>query len=653
LEGVQRLTGVGVPCGARASAGWPSLRDGRFSLIWLDGPWFKDQYGRTLMLRGVNLGGSSKVPYPSGATHIREGLFDHRNVSFVGRPFPLQDADEHFARLRSWGLTFIRLLVTWEAIEHAGPGIYDEQYLDYLVALVHKAGEHGLKLFIDPHQDAWSRMSGGDGAPGWTLELVGMDVTRIPQTGAAIVHAIAGRDYPRMIWPTNCNKLAAATMFTLFFAGSDFAPRTKIMGEPAQEFLQRHYIAAVKQVVSRLKGMRHVVGYDTMNEPSEGFIGWPDLNQPPSLLRLGDTPTPFQAMLLAAGYPQQIEGWELGLLGPRSLGQQLRNEERVRLWMDGFPAIWRENGVWDVGQDGEPLLLRPRHFAEIRGRPVLFRQYLAPFLQRFAEEIRSVDPEAAIFVEGPPRKAQLDSTLSQLAGLVAAPHWYDGLTLFTTKYRPYLALDLSTGKLQFTPRGNWRSFAAQLARIKSEAQDQLGPVPVLIGECGVPFNLQGRGSGRGGSHWQARAMDATLRALEANLLSYTLWNYTADNDSQHGDQWNGEDLSIFSRDRQANPSDINSGGRALEVVIRPYARAIAGRPLHMRFDYRTRRFEFEFEHDSAVQAPTEVFVPLYQYPAGVRVTVTDGDFDLDLTQQRLTYQHTTERRSHLLSLEPA
>ena len=80
-----------------------------------DGIYFKDEHNRRLLLRGVNLGGSSKVPYPNGATYIREGFFEHRAVSFVGRPFPLEEADEHFRRLKAWGLTFLRFLVTWEA----------------------------------------------------------------------------------------------------------------------------------------------------------------------------------------------------------------------------------------------------------------------------------------------------------------------------------------------------------------------------------------------------------------------------------------------------------------------------------------------------------------------------------------------------------
>ena len=131
-----------------------------------------------------------------------------------GRPFPIEEADEHFARLREWGLTFVRFIVTWEAIEHAGPGQYDEAYLDYLVQVIDKARQHHIRLFIDPHQDVWGRLSGGDGAPGWTYEAVGFNPEHFTETGAAVVHAIHGEPLPRMIWPSNYSKLAAATMFT-------------------------------------------------------------------------------------------------------------------------------------------------------------------------------------------------------------------------------------------------------------------------------------------------------------------------------------------------------------------------------------------------------------------------------------------------------
>jgi hypothetical protein len=175
-----------------------SLTTASAKLIVPKGFWFMDTQGRTMLLRGVNLAGSSKLPLsPDGATWKRDGFYDHRQVSFVGRPFPLDEADEHFSRLRRWGLTFLRFLITWEAIEHSGPGQYDEAYLDYLYAVIKKAGEYDFCLFVDPHQDVWSRFSGGCGAPGWTFERVGMDVTRFHVTGAALTHQEHGDPLPR------------------------------------------------------------------------------------------------------------------------------------------------------------------------------------------------------------------------------------------------------------------------------------------------------------------------------------------------------------------------------------------------------------------------------------------------------------------------
>ncbi len=614
---------------------------------------FKDTHNRTLLLRGVNLGGSSKVPAaPDGATYIRDGFFDHRAVSFVGRPFSLDEADEHFTRLRAWGLTCLRFLVTWEAVEHAGPGIYDADYLDYLTEVVAKAGEYGLTLFIDPHEDVWSRFSGGDGAPGWTFEAVGLDITHFHETGAAVVHATHGDPFPRMIWPTNNARLAAATMWALFFGGDDFAPAAKVDGVPVQTYLQRHYIAAMQQIARRLKDFPHVIGYDTLNEPASGYIGWPDLTKPRGQLKLGPMPTPFQAMLLGAGIPQEIDTFELRTTGPKFIGRQTLNPNRQSAWLPGHDCVWRQNGVWDLDDTGAPRLLRPDHFSRVAGREIDFnRDYFNPFAKRFAAAIREIVPGTMIFVESEPEKTPPHWDAAEAQGIVSAPHWYDGATLMLKDFNPLLGVEMHTGKLVFGPWAVRRSFARQVKHYKETAIAHMGNIPTLIGEFGIPFDLQHKRAYRTGNFTpQMRAMDRVFRAMEDALVSCTLWNYTADNDHAHGDQWNDEDLSIFSRDDQSDPADINSGGRALEAVVRPYARATAGEPLRMSFDLRSKTFEFVFRHDPAVSAPTEIFVPRLQYPRGCRVSVSDGAYEFQPETQTLLYHHSPANAVHAIRI---
>lgn len=622
-------------------------------MIRVDGPWFRDEHGRRLILRGVNLGGSSKVPVtPDGATYRTESFFDHRSVSFVGRPFPLEQADEHFRRLKRWGFTFLRLLTTWEAIEHAGPGQYDADYLDYLTAIVRKAGEHGLSLFIDPHQDVWSRFSGGDGAPGWTLEAAGFDLRNLHATGAAFLHQVHGDPLPRMIWPTNESKLASATMFTLFFGGNDFAPRLIVDGEPIQEFLQGHYLGAIEQVARRLNGLSNVVGYDTLNEPSAGYIGIGDLTAAPSPLRLGLAPSPFESMQLGEGATLPLAEWALSLVGARRVGRQVANPGGLRAWREGAGCIWLDHGVWEKDTRGAARLLRPDYFSIVRGRQVDFAEgYYKPFALRFAERIRRAHPQAAIFLETQPGHAPPRWTPDDPQNIVWAPHWYDGLTLVLKQLIPFLGLDFVQARLILGKGRVRRSFAEQLAAQCQAAREKLGGAPVLIGEIGIPFDLDHKRAFRTGDFGQqARALDRSLEALEHNLLSATLWDYTADNSNARGDLWNDEDFSVFSRDQQAEPADPDSGGRALEALLRPYPVAVAGDPLRMAFDRKSGVFEFEFRHDPQVAEPTLVYVPEQQYPEGCRVAVSDGEARPGSDRQTLIYQHGRDRDIHSLRL---
>jgi hypothetical protein len=87
-----------------------------------------------------------------------------------GLPFPPEEAEGRFQRLKGRGVSFIRLVIAWEALEHPGPGIYDESYLAYLRKILVSAAQTGIFVFIDPVQNRWSRWISGEEAPSWVPE---------------------------------------------------------------------------------------------------------------------------------------------------------------------------------------------------------------------------------------------------------------------------------------------------------------------------------------------------------------------------------------------------------------------------------------------------------------------------------------------------
>ncbi len=597
-------------------------------MIRIEGEQFVDEHGRTLLLRGVNVGGSSKLP--------REGS------SFVGRPFPLEDADVHFARLRRWGLTTLRLVVTWEAVEHAGPRQYDLAYLDYLEALISRAGEHGLDVFIDFHQDVWSRFTGGDGAPAWTLEAIGFDLKTLHRTGAAFLEAEHAGPPPKMIWPTNAGKLGCATMFTLFFGGDTFAPRTLIDGVGAQRYLQEHFLGAVEQVVRRVAGLPNVFGVDLLNEPSAGYLGWKNLEVPGAPVEVGAMPSPLQSMALGMGHSFEVERLQRGLLGTRVVGRELMNPNRERAWRAGASCVWLEHEVWR--DEATPRLLRPRHFSHVGERAVDFAaDFLAPFHAEGAARIHRLAPALAVLLQG---EALRPGPPWMGKGPAAwAPHWYDGYVLFMKDFRSFLAADAFTQRPLFGARRIRKSFAQQLGRLAAEARER--GLPLLVGELGIAFDLRGGRAFRTHDYrLQRAAMNRTLTAVEDAKVNATLWNYTSDNTHADGDGWNGEDLSIFSL------SSPDEGDRALNAVVRPRPLAIAGSVVRYGFDLRSRRFELTVLHDPSISAPSEIYVPQLQYPHNADLEVSAGQVVHDFDAQLAKWKHAPSRTEQTLFISP-
>ena len=179
-----------------------------------------------------------------------------------------------------------------------------------------------------------------------------------------------------------------------------------------------------------------------------------------------------------------------------------------------------------------------------------------------------------------------------------------------------------------------------------------GGSPVLIGETGVPMNMRSTRNFADMSPCTC-ALNNTLRAIEIALVSSTLWNYTAENTNRLGDNWNGEDLSLFSADHCYDASDLHSGGRSLAAAVRPYALRTAGEPKEMTFDpYRVDKpFTFSFSTDDTTQTNrTVIFLPRYQYPHGALVSISEGGgtWAIDWKKQTLTYQHDPTLSKHTI-----
>lgn len=294
------------------------------------------------------------------------------------------------------------------------------------------------------------------------------------------------------------------------------------------------------------------------------------------------------------------------------------------------------------------------------------------------------------FVELPPLEFSTDEFPDidprELPNAANATHWYDGVTLFLQRWTPWFTVDPRSRVPAFGRRAVQRMHARQLRKIRDYGRQQMRGAPTIIGETGIPYNLNGARAYRTGDYRaQEDAMDNTISCLEENLLSYTLWCYSPDNCHAFGDLWNREDLSLISTDtadaddRSSSRSSRSSSSssltgilgtpeaqllkrdtcaRAPRAFVRPHALKIAGIPSRSRFLLDGVRYELHFDSDVIKRsgdrcAPcTEVFVPHLHYPRGYSVAVSDGLFAVDVRDgfDVVRFEHDDKRALHWLVL---
>ena len=279
-----------------------------------------------------------------------------------------------------------------------------------------------------------------------------------------------------MSWPTSYYRLPSQTLFSLFFAGEDLAPKCIIDDQNIQEYLQSHFIEAFGHLADRLReagGLLDecVIGWESINEPSEGFIGIPDLNVTPShqILKKEASPTPAQGIRLGAGIAQKVDYWSFSQVGPikngtvtidplghtvwyvsrtpiarffvASLAIFLRLDpdcekdgiserwkwKRSSQWSLG-QCVWAQHGVWDT-TSGEITI--PDYFNRSRRQPArkidFVNEYWLPHWKKWARRIRQAHPEAIHFVQPPLFTPPPHIDAADLQGRACySPHYYDG-----------------------------------------------------------------------------------------------------------------------------------------------------------------------------------------------------------------------------------
>jgi len=408
-----------------------------------------------------------------------------------------------------------------------------------------------------------------------------------------------------------------------------------------KDYVQDAYANAWKQVALQVQDLPNVIGYDLINEPNANFLA---LTAIAALIKTGTLDGARESLV--------------GLLG-KETGDLVADALIALRVLPVFPAkpadtaSAGEKKAYD--QAKQAVLaewgLDKLDLMTVVGLNIGFdKNWLQPFYERVGAAVLQVDPKAVIFIE--PTSNITSITGTQLGGmwdmsmtrpkglqqLVYAPHYYADI---------YPFLGFNSVSRDFTVEEvRYRDYRPFLEKVMAIASFSLGNVPVVFGEFGTYFNFGGIDKSAAAKYAVSSAvLDNYFEAFDRMSQSHMLWCYTPDNDKHYGDQWNKEDFSVQGPDRK---------WRSESAWMRPYARALAGKPISAHFYSKHHYFdpdkgevdpEREFEVRYAAKessAPTEIFVPAVQYPDGFFVWVSDGNCYYDTTTQILSHFPTND-----------
>lgn len=321
----------------------------------------------------------------SGSIYSEQGF----KQIFKGITVPVQyalenitekNADSFFSKLSIKGFNLIEWEIAWENIESSGPEEYNEEYLANLRLILKKAEEHNIFIFIQPTMTKWCKTNGGIGAPDWTLDLIGIDIKKLKNKRTELAEKVSYDDY------------IEKTMFSLFWAGKKYAPDFLVEGDNIQEYLQNHYIAAMKHTARRIKDCKAVIGFGFMKDASKGFIGIQDISKIPvqknTSILSALTATEYQLSTFETfkimqgfnGIAEKSGGSLTGLL--QSSKKEIVSDTNI--FKEGFNCPWIKSGVWHI-ENNNTCILDNSNFFETNSENFSNEFYRKKFQTNFFE----------------------------------------------------------------------------------------------------------------------------------------------------------------------------------------------------------------------------------------------------------------------------
>ena len=188
--------------------------------------------------------------------------------------------DKDITILKRLGINLVRLGVIWESIEYA-EGQYNSTHLEKMSNIVSKLEENGITVIIDAHQDMFSRLFCGEGAPKFYTE----NMTYATDCKSNLISRFFGLVTACIPLSTNNWRYNEEGLPEIedCVAGSfiDYHKSPELMSIYDSFFKNENgvldaYVNFWKFIAKKFKGRKNVLGYDLWNEPWASNL-WTDL----------------------------------------------------------------------------------------------------------------------------------------------------------------------------------------------------------------------------------------------------------------------------------------------------------------------------------------------------------------------------------------